>query len=339
MKSIYIFIMFAVFALHSCIPGENPITAPPPGEETIAQVELGNNYDYISYFNFGVGKEVKRVLLRDWDLAFACSQNDFRILLNSGKFMSVYKAEEKEFESINTSIIARLKEDDWTYENPTGHIDSSAIGKWWSSLENSFISKGNVYVLNLGFEPSGRASGFAKLQVLEVDDLSYKIRFSDLRGRGDTTMIIFRDIDYNFVHLSIVDSGVIRKIEPKAAEWDICFSRFSELLPLEDGQAIWYNVVSALINQKYTVVSPDSTGNFESITRETVEGRIFSNRLNIIGHDWKWFDLSNSGEYFVNPNKIFIIKDRELFLYKMHFVDFYSPQGVKGSPKFAFQRL
>ena len=47
----------------------------------------------------------------------------------------------------------------------------------------------------------------------------------------------------------------------------------------------------------------------------------------------------NTNAYSVNPKMNYILKVADGFYYKLHFLDFYNDQGIKGYPKFEFQKL
>ena len=65
---------------------------------------------------------------------------------------------------------------------------------------------------------------------------------------------------------------------------------------------------------------------------------IFSKNSNVIGYDWKNFSLQ--GEvYAVDPNRIYIIKDTDGFIYKLRLISFFSEQGERGFTSFEFQQL
>ena len=64
----------------------------------------------------------------------------------------------------------------------------------------------------------------------------------------------------------------------------------------------------------------------------------FSSNRNIIGYDWKTFDI-DAGYYTVNENIVYIIKNVDDFYFKLRFIDFYDDNGAKGTPTFEYKLL
>ncbi|HEX2900812.1 MAG TPA: HmuY family protein, partial [Bacteroidia bacterium] len=127
------------------------------------------------------------------------------------------------------------------------------------------------------------------------------------------------------------ERGVVA-IEPPKADWDLCFSQYLEVLPEA------YLVTGVLLNRHQTAAVMDSTLPFSAIDIGIASDMQLSNSLNVIGYAWKFYHF-NSATYQVLPQMTYIIRDSEGHLYKLHFVDFYDAQGVKGSPAWEYQRL
>jgi hypothetical protein len=58
----------------------------------------------------------------------------------------------------------------------------------------------------------------------------------------------------------------------------------------------------------------------------------------VIGFGWKFYDFVES-TYAIVPGMYYIIQDTDGFYYKMRMIDFYSTSGIKGSPRFEFEKL
>ena len=97
-----------------------------------------------------------------------------------------------------------------------------------------------------------------------------------------------------------------------------------------------------MLNPYNTTAAEDSTTPYEKVQSQILTSLVFSNARDVIGYDWKFYDRNQPADiakYVVNRNKIFYIKTRKDEYYKLHFLDFYNSQGVKGSPSFEFERL
>jgi hypothetical protein len=93
-----------------------------------------------------------------------------------------------------------------------------------------------------------------------------------------------------------------------------------------------------LLNPYKTVAALDTTLQFEEVNFDIAEKQKFVNQKDIIGYEWKDYDFDN-GMYKVNPEYIYILKNRIGYYYKLRFIDYYNSTGEKGFPTFEFLRL
>lgn len=77
---------------------------------------------------------------------------------------------------------------------------------------------------------------------------------------------------------------------------------------------------------------------FNELTVSDTLNCIFSSNKNIIGFDWKYFDLQKN-QYYLYENKSYFIRHASGKYYKLHFIDFYNTSGVKGTPVFEYKEL
>ena len=78
---------------------------------------------------------------------------------------------------------------------------------------------------------------------------------------------------------------------------------------------------------------------FDKITAASIPNYLFSADWNAIGYDWKSHAFGAAGNYTVNSNITYIVKDTDGNYYKLRFLDFYNNKGDKGYPKFEFSRI
>jgi hypothetical protein len=341
MKSIvFIAIFTLILFITSCIPDETPVTPHQKGDVKIGYVQMGNTYANQIYFNLEQDTVVASNLITDWDLAFASNPDSIvAFITNGGCFMSVYNTGKTKFEDVTSADTAGLDVNLWNYDNPKGDLDSTAFGVWWESKSPSqIISKSEVYIINRGVTDRGKPRDFKKFQILGYENNTYYIKFSDLNANQAAELEIPRNPLYNFIHISLNNNGTIVPIEPTTDKWDFCFTKYTELLYTNDGQAMWYSVTGPLINpNRVSVAIADTSMTFENITYDYAKNLKYSNYINAIGHDWKTFDLGQ-GFYIINIKKVYIIQTPVAY-YKLHFTDFYNTSGEKGYPKFEYQKL
>ena len=150
-------------------------------------------------------------------------------------------------------------------------------------------------------------------------------------------MQINNDIDFNFQYLSFTLNDTVN-IEPKKNTWDILFTQYTHVFN-QDTDPPSYLVTGVLTNYINQIeVTVDTNNLFSDIEYNMLMNYDFSSYQDIIGYDWKYYNLDNQS-YIIDSEKNYIIKDQQGYYYKMHFVDFYNDLGEKGYPMFEFQQL
>lgn len=313
------FILISWFVIISCEKGEIPIPPHVSGDDITNSVEMGETYHNQIFFSLYKNQVISSNLKTDWDLAFEASDTGWHVRLNTAKGMAVTKTNGT-FLSIIDTIGAC-----WSWDAHNGNIDSTAIGNW---QEYS-----GIYIIDLGYNQTGIHQGLAKFQILSVSTSEYQINYSDLSETIPSSKMIVKQNDYSFSYFSFL-SGELVTIAPPKTEWDLLFTQYTHIF---DGQTP-YLVTGVLLNPHNTQASLVDYLDYSEINYESATNFNYSDNANTIGYNWKFFDYSE-GIYHVNPNQNFVIKNQNGLYYKLHFIDFYNEQGVKGFPKFEFKRL
>ncbi len=332
-----VFLSITLFFV-SCIPVENPVKPFDRGGLLSSSVNIGTYYGEQIFFSLERNEVVSHNHVADWDIGFACGDNDYEIILNYGKFMRAAELISVDFNDINKEVIDGIPKDRWNHDNSKGKKDSTAIGKWWIE-EGGFVrSDEKVYVIDRGVDEKAKMQGMVKFQIIDYIQNTYSIRFADVKDGVVYTALIKKDEFGNFVRFSFDDGGKIARLEPKKSEWDIIFSKYTQLLYADEGEKMWYSVTGAYLNPLNVESAFLTSDDFQSVSIEAVDTLSFSSARNAIGHTWKYYDMQ-TGSYSVRSNNIYIIKSVSGFYYKLHFVDFYDNSGNKGCPKFEYQKL
>ena len=317
--SFYIFLIVYFFSFSSCLQDELPIQN--PNKPISTQIHLGVDYDYQIFFNLQNNQIVSQNLKTEWDLGFEASFNGWRIILNSSNFMKVAELTGILFEDLNSEVGLT-----WKYDNSIGISEETAIG--------DYRNKNNFYVVDLGVDKDGSSFGYKKIEIDTVTNYFFRIRSANLDNTNDTLIEINKDNDFNFVYLSLLTNSIL-EIEPIKDAWDLLFTRYTTKL-ISGNDTIPYGVTGVLINYLAdTEVALDTISNFSNIDYDMIGNYYFSNHQDAIGYDWKAYD----GQYTVNPEKNYIIKNIQDNYFKLRFIDFYDENGLKGSPKFEVQKL
>jgi|SRR5690554_784803 len=286
-----------------------------------SSVNIGEDYSKQVWFDLGTNAIVKINLRTDWDLAFDCSINHNLLYLNSALGASVAFTNETDFDKVTSD--AGLT---YTYEHHSGRKDSMAIGEV-SNLRN-------VLILNRGYTPSNDEIGKLKIQITSAENGEYHITYAKLDGSNQQTAVISKSPQYNKVAYSFTTNEVLQ-IEPPKTDYDLCFTQYTFIYTVPP-QA--YSVNGALINSYNTEVAKEFQKDFSKITKDDAQNLFYSNIADVIGHHWKDFNLQND-VYQIYTNQNYLIKDAAGNLFKLHFLDFYDENGVKGAPSFEYVRL
>jgi hypothetical protein len=321
----------SLLALGGCIPEESPIAPYDRGPVRSETFALGQNYSTQIYFDLATGSVIFTNPITSWDLGFRSDPGGYQILLNSGVVAGAFDVGAVPFESVTSSGGAQ-----WRNDRPGGEWDSTAIGAWWQGDGDAVSSRGHVYLIDRGYDTLGRRRGYAKLMVLGADAHGFRIRFAKLDGTDDHTATIERDTARNVTGFSFEQGGAPVAIEPPKGSWDIVFTRYTHVF--YDPGYTPYGVTGVLLNRSLTTAAIDSIDDFDAITAADTSRLLFTPALNTIGYEWKTYDLA-TGNYTVNTRRIFIVRRRNGFTFRLRFVEFYNDHGERGYPRMEWRVL
>ena len=95
------------------------------------------------FFNIANNSFVAENLKSEWDLAFETGDEGFHITLNSSTFSQISSVSNISFEDVNS-----VNNLNWQWDNPSGNIDSTAIGDYRINPEI-------VWILDSGLKTYG----------------------------------------------------------------------------------------------------------------------------------------------------------------------------------------
>ena len=313
------YIFFFIFTI-SCEKEELPISPHQTGDVLVQQIEMLQDYRYQVFYNLENNEIISENLKTDWDLGFENTPNGFHIVLNSSTYSGLSYIENQQFDDVISSNNLV-----WSWDNPNGILDSTAFGDY--RLLSGF------FVIDRGFDFQGSQRGFKKLKIDSVNSQFYMITYSNLDNSELNTFQIYKDNFYRYSCFSFSDDTII-DIEPPLTEWDLVFTQYTHLF--SDTIQPSYLVTGVLSNNLNIAI--DTNNNFNDITYEMIGDYYFKNNNDMVGYNWKEYDL-NAGEYTVFSNINYIIQNNNNKYYKLHFIDFYNNLGEKGYPKFEIQEL
>ncbi|HSH20284.1 MAG TPA: HmuY family protein [Draconibacterium sp.] len=323
--------IFLAFTLTSCFEEDTLVPPHESGDLTVGVVELTETYKYQVFFDFESNSTIKQNLISEWDLGFETSDSGWHVILNTSKMMLAGNTGKTDFENVKNSGGI-----DMNYDPSHGNLDSTAIGNWYTLTEEKPVSKGYVYIVDRGTDEDFNLVGEKKVAFNFENEDTYVVRFANLDGSGEQTMVIPKDTSVNFVCFSF-EEGIV-DIEPNKDSWDLQFGKYSTLLFTDVGDPYPYLVTGVLLNPNKTIAGLDSINQFDQINFEIAEQHSLVKQRDIIGYEWKEYDFDNE-MYTVDPAKIYILKNRIGFYYKLRFIDYYNSTGERGFPTFEFLRL
>lgn len=307
--------------LWGCDREELPVPAHTSGDVTTQSVDMGGDYRWQFFYDLETDQVVGNNLKTEWDLGFEATADGFHVVLNTAKAMYAWPTGETDFSAVTDTVGFGAGR---RWDVPSGNLDSTAVGDWRGTPQ--------VYLIDRGYNEVGAPQGFRKVVFQSVDATHFMVRLAALDGAGDVQLEIPKDSAYNLVFLSFAEGGKLVDIEPPKDDWDLLFTQYLEILPEP------YLVTGVLLNRHRTTAALDSSIAFEDIDYDYAESTPKSAALNTIGYAWKYYHFT-SATYHVLPHMNYVIADSRGLLYKLHFVDFYSTQGIKGSPKWEYQQL
>jgi hypothetical protein len=323
LKIYKVIIVGCVILLMSCEKKELPVPKRDRGTIITQQIELAANYKNQVWFSLSENKIVRTTSKIDWDLAFDCDVSSQTIYINTSKVMRAYKTSKVNLSEImdttgyNLSPIADM---------PSGNRDSTALNNWHLNT--------NVYVISRGYDENSQLMGLVKLKIISSSSSNFTIQYAPLNSSTYTQATIQKNSAYNRMMFSF-DSGQATTIEPKKGEFDLCFTQYTDFFADPDQ---YYQVTGVLNNTYRTRIALINTKLFNDISIGDTASVAFSTLQNGIGYDWKTFSLTTN-LFTVDAKKCYLIHDSKGFYYKLHFIDFYNENGIKGYPKFEYKKL
>lgn len=265
---------------------------------------------------------ISNALLAGWDLAFETSGITGSILVNTAKGNQVYKAPYAiaEWTSLDTTGLAATwvpqhnSEIDWSSGALNQGLTSNPFDLGWGiyNMVSHNIAGDSLFVLKMadGTWKKLRMDGYA------AATNAFTFTWADLDGGSEQVGSIVRG-DYssmNFGYYSLETNSPLAQ-EPDAATWDLVFTKYVGFV--SQPQPSFYPVVGCLQNREVLALQVDGV---PSATATWSDGT-FSEDINVIGFDWKNFNMSTfMWEYA--PDRTYFVQDRNGNIWKLVFTEY-----------------
>lgn len=290
------------------------------------EVSYGPSYTQQAFYQLSTDNSVN--LPNDaWDIAFtAQGLQDAGLFVNEaagaeGTELALYLIPGKTFED-NVSqddLGERLFNDEqnWqfgAFNNMRTQGDPFDYG-WGSYNPVAMAVEGTqLFALQL------RDGSFRKLEISALNGTTYEVRHAAFDGSGEVAFSLDKEAYPNtdLVFYSLTDNQAVTDI-PSTDEWDLLFTRYST--PLDDGTG---NTLNYLLTGTLSGVNVE-IAQADGIDPQTVNDEDYSgayeSALDVIGYDWKSFDLDNF-MWSLPADRAYFVKTADGKVWKVVFIDF-----------------
>ncbi len=315
-----IVLLTAVAALFACEKKELPKPFTGNGSANTISVSMGSDYANQLFFQLSSETVIAQNERSIWDLAFESGADGREIMLNSAKYMAVSITNETSLSSVNGTTPVT-----WLYDNSKGMPDSLALHDW---------ELNKVYILDRGQSTTGAALGKIKFHVTALTENDYTIEWGTLSSSTFTTSVIAKQHTHNASFFSFNNGGATVSIEPPKDQWDLCFTSYTYYFVEEETPYL----VTGVLSNRNLVRIYETNAAFESIDYAFASTLAFTEDLDVIGYDWKFYDFGLE-TYIIDSEKIYVVRSVENRYYKLRFLDFYDVNGAKGTPSFELEEI
>ena len=299
-------LLFFIITIVSCFPKEEKVEPSPRIYQSVS-VDAGPTKNDVLFYSLDAGRIVAKASPMEWDLYI---DNEV-IRINYFRSMSVAKTN-KNWEEINdTSGLS--------FSFLTDQI-SDTLSQWE-------LSENQIYVLNMGLDNEYEPLGFMVLQASRTSD-GVILKYRDLDGTNEWTNQISED--HFYYHLK----NEQRLDLPNDKEYDIALGKYTDYITVDDISQD-YTIYGAIVGNASAYLLDDD---FETIDANDFDVNQLSNRKDIIGWDWKRFNLEKNA-YEILPKMTYMISTNSDYLCKLRFVDYLNDQGISGHPTFEYEIL
>ena len=288
----------------ACFPKEDTITPKPRVFQTV-KIDAGKTKNKVVFYSLDEAKIVAEASPMDWDLYL----DESVIRINY-------------FRSLRVAVTLL----DWNQISDTSGLRFSYLTNQEDTLTQWELEENKKYILDLGLDLEYQPMGFVAVQVRRIGD-SFEIIQKFLNDTAEKKLTVSEACYYNLRTNQSLDF-------PMEYEYDVAFGKYTDYVTVDDISQD-YLIYGAILGQAKAYALNTA---FEPLTRDDFDTKELKSSKDVIGWDWKKFNLTKNA-YEIIPNNTYMIATNAQFLCKLRFVNFLNDQGVSGHPTFEFKVL
>jgi len=328
----------ALVFLQGCEPADKPISLPPPGDATFAELNTGIEYENTVFVNLETGVQTV-VPNGSYDLAFETGADGFRIWTNGGNLFFTAPLGTTDF---NTVVIP-ANVTNWRADHAHRHPDSTWLTRGVNP--NTLRVDSVVHILDRG-RVSYRNSPqrYLKFRVLAVTDTAYQIQFGLPNSTEATSTVVWvpKREGYTYTYYNFTN-GVVN-FAPPANEWHFSLGQYTHIYYDLVPENRYYLVRGVLTNREIGLETAvvdtlwDNYPTFDSLRANALPQftGMFVPDAGRFGFDWKRYDF-DANAYVLQARNYFLLRDRQQRVYKCQFISYNIPS--RGRAGFRYQRI
>lgn len=304
------FTLFTLIILHTVSPAQPVEISYGPGyaETVFLDLETQVSQSYSS---------------TSWDIGFGTNAADFNIIINEstpsdGVELELFVASGKSYGDtiVATDLSERLHnhEESWSagaFNLVADTTDPFDLGWGVYNPVSHQVEGSRVFVLLM------RDSSYIKLKVDSLSGGTYHFKYAALDGSNEKLGVVSKaDSGAPLAFYSLVDEITLSGIP---SGWDLMFTRYTTPLDAGPDGIVQYLVTGILTAPGTEVVQADSV-DLSSISYNDYSDQLGST-LDIIGYDWKSFDI-NTFQYSLPDDRVYFVKTVDENVFQLSFLDF-----------------
>lgn len=270
--------------------------------QTTDSVEMGTGYGNDVFYSLENG-EVKKVANNTWDLGFRTGFRSDGIFINSisssiaqrsTKLYLYPKGDKTAWSTFDTSGMANWLE----YQNSDSSWEFGAFNRAGGAFPDfswgiynpvtKIVEGDSLYLLEI---TQGNNKIYKKLFIQDKNFGVWHFKYADVDGSNEVndSIVASSAAANNLDYYSVIDGNTVSREPDSTKYWDIVFKRYHELLaPTFD---TYYPVSGVWANKDVLVAQVDGKDP-QTFDFKTLVEADYKSEANIIGADWKFFDMS-----------------------------------------------